>query len=375
MDERTLSKIGGDMCEFDLAAHLARVGAGYPPELVTRARKVLRATPLTGRLAGAAALQAYVDAGLHETGLDPERVGHVAGGNNLNNNYFVQNVRAFDQDPDSIDPLLGMVFWDTDVLGKIGELLTIKGPNYMVGNACASGNAALLCAIDLLRAGRVDTVVVSAATQELDPVGLQGWALMNALVWQSFADAPTQASRPFDARRQGFVPGEGAGAVILETLAGARARGARIHAELLGGVSTCDATRLPRPVVEGQVRVMRGALRDARVAPGAGQLHQRARHLDGPRRCRRGRGDQAGLRRPRLPHPDQRDQVHAGALPDRGGSGRAGRPARPDARTASCTRRSTSTSPSPASISTSCPTRPARTTSTSRSPTRSASAG
>jgi 3-oxoacyl-(acyl-carrier-protein) synthase len=267
MDARTLSKIGGDLCEFDLGAHFERVGAGYPPDLIKRARRVLRATPLSGRLAGAAALQAYVDAGLHDTGLDPERVGHVAGGNNLNNNYFVQNVRAFDQDPESIDPLLGMVFWDTDVLGKVGELLAIKGPNYMVGNACASGNAALLCAIDLLRAGRVDTVVVSAATQELDPVALQGWALMNALVWQSFADAPTQASRPFDARRQGFVPGEGAGAVILETLAGARARGARIHAELLGGVSTCDATRLPKPVVDGQVRVMRGALRDACVTP------------------------------------------------------------------------------------------------------------
>jgi 3-oxoacyl-(acyl-carrier-protein) synthase len=63
------------------------------------------------------------------------------------------------------------------------------------------------------------------------------------------------------------VPGEGAGAVILETLAGARERDARIHAELLGGVSTCDATRLPKPVVEGQVRVMRGALRDAGITP------------------------------------------------------------------------------------------------------------
>ena len=63
------------------------------------------------------------------------------------------------------------------------------------------------------------------------------------------------------------MPGEGAGAVILETLAGARARDAWIRAEVLGGVSTCDATRLPKPVVDGQVRVMRGALRDARVTP------------------------------------------------------------------------------------------------------------
>ena len=151
MDERTLSKIGGDMCDFDVGAHFDRVGARYPPDLIERAHKVLRATPLTGRLDCAAALQAYIDAGLHDAGLDPERVGHVAGGNNLNNNYFVQNVRAFDQDPESIDPFLGLVFWDTDVLGKVGELLTVKGPNYMVGNACASGNVALLCAIDLLR--------------------------------------------------------------------------------------------------------------------------------------------------------------------------------------------------------------------------------
>jgi len=267
MDERTLSKIGGDMCDFDLGAHFERVGARFPPDLIERAHKVLRATPLTGRLNCAAALQAYIDAGLHDAGLDPERVGHVAGGNNLNNNYFVQNVRAFDQDSEHIDPYLGLVLWDSDVLGKVGELLTIKGPNYMVGNACASGNVALLCAIDLLRAGRVDVVVVSAATQELDPVALQGWALMDALAWRSFADDPTRASRPFDSRREGFVPGEGAGAVILETLAGARARGARIYAELLGGVSTCDATRLPKPVVAGQVRVMRGALRDAGITP------------------------------------------------------------------------------------------------------------
>ena len=94
MDERTLSKIGGDMCDFDLDGHFERVGARYPPDLIDRAHKVLRATPLTGRLDCAAALQAYIDAGLHDARLDPERVGHVAGGNNLNNNYFVQNVRA-----------------------------------------------------------------------------------------------------------------------------------------------------------------------------------------------------------------------------------------------------------------------------------------
>jgi 3-oxoacyl-(acyl-carrier-protein) synthase len=86
-------------------------------------------------------------------------------------------------------------------------------------------------------------------------------------VWRSFTDEPEQASRPWDLRREGFVPGEGAGAVILETLAGARARSAPIYAELLGGAVTCDATRTPKPSVEGQVRVMRGGLQDAGIAP------------------------------------------------------------------------------------------------------------
>jgi len=267
MDERCLSKIGGDMVDFDFTAHLDRVGAGYPSELVERAHSTLRATPLTGCLDAAATLQAYVDAGLPDARLDPDRLAHVLAGNNLNMNYFVENTLEFERNPDYIDPLLGVVLWDTDVLGKIGELLTVRGPNFMIGNACSSGNVALLSALDLLRVGRADAVVVSAATQELDPVALQGWAIVNALAWQSFNDEPTRASRPWDVRREGFVPGEGAGAVVLEPLARARARGARVYAELLGGASTCDATRSPKPTVEGQVRAIRRALSDAQIAP------------------------------------------------------------------------------------------------------------
>jgi 3-oxoacyl-(acyl-carrier-protein) synthase len=267
MDPRTYSKIGGDMCDFDLKAHLERVGQQYPPDLIHRACLVLRATPLTGCLAAAAGLQAYLDAGLPDPTIQPERLGHVLAGNNLNMQYFVENVLEFDQNPDYIDPLLGVVLWDTDVLGKLGELLTIKGCNYMVGNACASGNVALLSAADQLLLGRVDAVVVSAASQELDPVALQGWALVNALSWRSFIDEPSRASRPWDVLRDGFVPGEGAAAVVLETLAGARARGAHIYAELLGGMTTCTATRLPRPSLEGQVHAMQQALVGARIRP------------------------------------------------------------------------------------------------------------
>jgi 3-oxoacyl-(acyl-carrier-protein) synthase len=101
----------------------------------------------------------------------------------------------------------------------------------------------------------------------MQPAYLQSWAMMDAISWKSFNDEPARASRPFDRLREGFVPSEGAGAVVLETLASARGRGARIRAELIGAASTSDAARPTRPSRDGQARVMRAALHDARVSP------------------------------------------------------------------------------------------------------------
>jgi 3-oxoacyl-(acyl-carrier-protein) synthase len=267
MDGRIDSKIGGDMSGFSALAHFQRRGDEYPAALVDRAGRVLASTPLAGHLAAAASVQAYVDAGLTDGRIRPERIAHVLGGANFNNDYVVENARLLADDPNFIEPLYAVVSQDTDVLAKVSELLCLKGPTWTVGNVCASGNAALLSAVDLLRAGRADSVLVSSTSPGVDPVLLQGLAIMNVISWQSFNDEPWRASRPFDARREGFVPGEGAAAVVLETLAAARARGARIHAEVLGGSSTSDASRLPRPQLDGPVRAMRGALEDAGLPP------------------------------------------------------------------------------------------------------------
>ncbi|MEM9484965.1 MAG: beta-ketoacyl-[acyl-carrier-protein] synthase family protein, partial [Cyanobacteria bacterium P01_F01_bin.116] len=121
--------------------------------------------------------------------------------------------------------------------------------------------------LDLIRSGRASAVMVSAAAMELSPIWLQGWTLINAISFRSFNDEPTRASRPFDKRREGFVPSEGAGVVVLESLASARERGACIHAELLGASSTSNASRLTKPGLDGQSRAMFCALQDARVEP------------------------------------------------------------------------------------------------------------
>ncbi len=266
-DQRHYSRIGGDLSDFDLGAHLDRHAARYPAEHVARCRSLMRAAPLAPRLVAAAALQAWHDAELRDD-VASTRIGHVLGGHNLNMGYVVENTLTFHQDdPDYIEPLYGLHCMDTDVLAATSELVGLKGPIFTVGGACASGNLAIIAAVDLLRAGRADAMLVSGSPIELEPVGLHSWAMLDAISTRSFNDEPERASRPFDALREGFVPSEGAGALILETLATARARGARIHGELLGASGTSDASRLTRPDLDGQVRAMQSALDDAGVSP------------------------------------------------------------------------------------------------------------
>ncbi len=265
MDGRVECRVAGDMSGFDLDDHLLRVGADYPAELTRSARRLLRVTPPSGRLTAAAALQAYVDAGLDTFTSGAERTGHVLAGQNLNTPNVVANSRTFAEEPDFIDPLFGMVCLDTDVVGVVGELLGLRGPSFMVAGACASGNLAVLSGMDMIRAGRADTVVVTGGSISMDPMVVHSWVMIEALTFLSFNDDPTRASRPFDARREGFVPSEGAAAVVIESLASARRRGATIHAEVLGGAAASDASRQTRPHQEGQERAMRLALADARV--------------------------------------------------------------------------------------------------------------
>jgi 3-oxoacyl-(acyl-carrier-protein) synthase len=267
-DDRHDSRIGGDLSDFDLAAHLERRSGCYSAALAKRCLSLMRAAPRVPRFVAAAALQAWHDAGLPE-GIEPRRVGHVLGGHNLNAGYFAENVLTFHRDePDYIEPLFGLLALDTDVLSATSELLGLEGPTFTVGGACASGNLALLAAVDAVRAGRADAMLVTGAPIELEPVALHSWAMLDAISTRSFNDEPARASRPFDARREGFVPSEGAGALVIETLESARGRGARVHAELLGVAATSDASRLTRPDLDGQREAMRLALDDARITPG-----------------------------------------------------------------------------------------------------------
>lgn len=264
--EGLLCKIGGDLATFSLAGHLT--GRGYGPALEARLKKLLRTTPLSGQATALVALEAWREAGLDVAGLSEEalgRIGHISAAHNVTVPYIAENVRLFDDEPEYIEPLFGMHCLDTDVAAVTSELLGLRGPTFTVGGACASGNLAAIQALDLIRAGRADAVMLTGAPIALEPVALQGWAIIDAVSYRSFNDTPERASRPFDRRREGFVPSEGAASLMLESLSFARRRGAVILGEILGGGAASDANRTTQPHREGQERAMRLALADARI--------------------------------------------------------------------------------------------------------------
>lgn len=153
--------------------------------------------------------------------------------------------------------------------GMIAMQHRLRGPSHGVTSACTTGNDAIRDAIMLLRQGHADVVVCGGSESPITPLGVGGFASMRALSTRN--DAPQTASRPFDANRDGFVVGEGAGVLVLETLSHAQARGANIYAEVAGFGSSSDAYHyaMPDPDGGGVMLSMQRALRDANLAPEA----------------------------------------------------------------------------------------------------------
>jgi 3-oxoacyl-[acyl-carrier-protein] synthase II len=234
-------------------------GAAPPKEVRKLDRNVLFA--LT------AAKEAMSDAGLN--GFDPERVGVVVGNciggfNELMRQYDVLRERG----PDRVSPtFLANVLVDS-ASGQLAIELGIRGPNYAIVSACATGSHAIGEGAELVRRGDADAVIAGGTEGCIHPLILAGFCTMRGLA--SGNGDPAKAARPFDATREGFVMAEGAGVVVLEELEAARARGARVYAEVLGYGASNDAHHMlqPDPESEGVVAMMRAALERSGVAPG-----------------------------------------------------------------------------------------------------------
>ncbi len=152
--------------------------------------------------------------------------------------------------------------------GHVAMRYGLTGPTNTVVTACASGTGSIIDAMRVIQRGEAELMLTGGAEACVTPMGIGGFATMKALSTRN--DDPGAASRPFSATRDGFVAGEGAGVLVLESLDHARARGARIYAEVLGGATSADAHHItaPAPGGAGAVRAIKWALRDARLDAG-----------------------------------------------------------------------------------------------------------
>src|SRR5262245_2976850 len=261
------SKVGADLGEYDIKAKVASLEARIPADMFKRMRKRITRVAWSTRLTILMTLDAFLDSGLSEAGVDMTQVAAIVAGHNIGFNYLYKQRSQFDEEPDFMDPMYSLHMLDTDHAGCISEVLGVRGSIYTVGAACASGNAALRCAVDEIRHHDAPAAIVAGAVLDFSPTDLHAMALMGAIAYQAFNDQPQAASRPWDVRREGFVPAHGGGVMVLEPLASAVKRGARIYAEIVSVEANSDGNHLPQPSEEGQTRLMRHVLEKAQLAP------------------------------------------------------------------------------------------------------------
>jgi 3-oxoacyl-(acyl-carrier-protein) synthase len=266
--DRVYSKVGGDLSGYDIAAKIGSLAGRIPSDAHRRLVRLAARVPWTTKLSMLLAVEGWLDAGLFDADYDPHRLGVIVAGHNLNALYQYQSRIQFDEEPDFIDGMTSLYSLDTDHAGCVSEVLGARGAIYTIGAACASGNVTLRSAIDEIRHHGAHATLVVGAVLEFAPIDVHAMALMGAISCQSFNSEPSRASRPYDVRREGFVPAHGGATLVLEELGAAVRRGARIYAEVLGCAANSDGCHLPQPSEDGQTRVMRRLLEECRVAAG-----------------------------------------------------------------------------------------------------------
>ena len=241
-------KIAAEVRDFDALKYMDKVDASH--------------SDLYTQYAVAAAYQAMEDSGVAGT-VAPERMGVYFGTGIGGINTFVsEHVKMLEKGPRRISPYFIPMMISNMAAGMIAIRFGCKGAAMPAVTACASGSSAIGEAMRAIRHGYADVMITGGAEAAINEIALAGFANMKAL---SQSENPLEASLPFDARRGGFVMGEGSGALILEEYERAKARGAHIYAELCGYGSTCDAYHVtaPHPEAEGGTRAIFDALSEA----------------------------------------------------------------------------------------------------------------
>jgi 3-oxoacyl-(acyl-carrier-protein) synthase len=261
-------KVGGDLGDYDYKKYITEtLKPKLPEEVYRRLNRILETAPLATRMTVLTVAQAYIDAGLLGIDLDTTRINAILGGHNFNSNYIYSNFKRFQKEPESIHELMGICVYDADLITSAAEIFGIRGRVYTIGGTCTSSTIGMMHAAREIRSGDNDISLVVGGFLDYSPLDLQALILVSAISYRSFNDAPEKSSRPYDVRREGFVPSHGVGVLVFEEFEHAQRRDAKIYAEVLAVDANSDGNHLSNPSVEGQSRLMRKVLLKAGLRP------------------------------------------------------------------------------------------------------------
>jgi 3-oxoacyl-[acyl-carrier-protein] synthase II len=250
----------------DIASKVASEITKFNPEDFMDPKEVRR-NDRYAQLALAATHYALADANLSRDEIVPDRTGVLVGsGIGGMETIEKQMTTLIERGPRRVSPFMIPSLIANIAGGIIAIDLGAQGPNFSIVSACASGSHAIGEAFEMIRRGATDMIFAGGSEAAVTRIGFAGFSSMKAMS-TNFNDDPSRASRPFDAQRDGFVMGEGAGVLVLETKENAEKRGARIYAEIVGYSATCDAFHVTTPDVESKAltQCMNQALAVAQV--------------------------------------------------------------------------------------------------------------
>ncbi len=255
---------------FDASNYETRIAGevkGFDPTVYID-RKNVRRMDRFAHFAVAASMQALQQSGLKVTPENQDSIGIIIGsGIGGLTTLYEQTKVLLEKGPDRISPFLGPMMIADMAAAQVSIALGIKGPNMCVTSACSSGSDAIGAAYELVKHGEIQAALTGGAEAIVNPIGIAAFSALKAISTRN--DAPQQASRPFDAGRDGFIISEGAGILMLENLDYARRRGAPILAEIIGYGASGDAFHVTQPLEngEGAARAMQTALKKAGITP------------------------------------------------------------------------------------------------------------
>jgi malonyl-ACP decarboxylase len=241
----------------------AEIQALHYPERFSN--KVLRTTSFSEQVALVTLNEAWEEAGL--SSVDPFRIGLIVGGSNFQQRDLIQTLETYKDRMPYIPPTYGFSFVDSDLCGLCTEQFGIKGFAYTIGGASASGQLAIIQAIQAIQSGQVDICIAMGALMDISYWECQALRSLGAMGSDRYANDPAKACRPFDKNHDGFIYGESCGAVVIESIDSAIKRHMEPYAKILSWSVVMDGNRNPNPSYDGEVRVIKKALEQGKLSP------------------------------------------------------------------------------------------------------------